>query len=130
MEAVLIQVLPILLVAGAYFVLFYLLFRLLNPSAKKSEKQEQNDGHADNKEYTKKSIVVTLRNTLIWLLIVGLLIVCFKSCSFGRNSGGGGNTSIADCVICGKDATHKFQGSSYCGKHYDDAVKWAIDHVD
>ena len=42
---------------------------------------------------------------------------------------GGGYTNTSKCTICGKKATHTYQGSGYCDTHYLDAVKWSIDHT-
>ena len=41
----------------------------------------------------------------------------------------GGSKSTNRCTICGKTATHAFQGSGYCDTHYKDAVSWAMDHT-
>lgn len=55
------------------------------------------------------------------IALCGILIVLFSLSACG---GGGGG-----CTICGKAATHTFQGSSYCSQHYNNAVSWAIDNV-
>lgn len=41
----------------------------------------------------------------------------------------GGGSSRNKCTICGKTATHTFQGSGYCSTHYSDAVAWAMNHT-
>lgn len=41
----------------------------------------------------------------------------------------GGGSSSSKCTICKKPATHSFQGSGYCDKHYQNAVTWAINNV-
>ena len=45
------------------------------------------------------------------------------------NDNAGGSSVGGKCTICGKKATRSFQGSSYCSKHYNGAVDWAIDNV-
>lgn len=40
-----------------------------------------------------------------------------------------GNVNSSRCTICGEEATHTFQSYGYCGRHYKDAVNWAIDNV-
>lgn len=57
----------------------------------------------------------------IVILIVSVLVV--------QLFGGGIASKGGGCTICGKKATHTFQGSGYCDRHYNDAVKWAIDNV-
>ena len=60
---------------------------------------------------------------LIGVIIITVLIVMLLfSCSIERPR------DINECTICGKKATHTFQGSGYCNKHYDNAIKWAIDN--
>lgn len=51
------------------------------------------------------------------------IIMLFSLCACGGGRSGSG------CTICGKAATHTFQGSGYCDRHYSDAVSWAIDNV-
>ena len=33
------------------------------------------------------------------------------------------------CTICGKTATNTFQNARYCQKHYEEAILWAMEHV-
>ena len=54
-----------------------------------------------------------------------ILMVILSMCSNGTERYGKGS---GKCNICGKSATHTFQGYGYCNKHYDGAVKWAIDN--
>ena len=56
------------------------------------------------------------------IVITALIVVLLFSCSIERPR------DINECTICGEKATHTFQGSGYCNKHYDDAIKWAIDN--
>ena len=62
--------------------------------------------------------------------IISLLLAFTMLCSMAMFTSCGGSDSKDGCTICGKRATHKFQGSEYCTTHYNKAVKWAIDHVD
>lgn len=60
------------------------------------------------------------------LVIVGIvLLFVFLSDDLSNSS----NTEPGHCIICDKKATNTFQGSEYCKKHYDEAVKWAIDNL-
>lgn len=65
------------------------------------------------------------KGTLALILLILVAVMGFSKCGWGGGSGSG-NTS--KCTICGKSATHTFQGDGYCDTHYNDAVKWAIDH--
>ena len=58
---------------------------------------------------------------MIFAVVLTLLLVGLSS--------GGSSSKGSGCTICGKKATHSFQGSGYCDRHYNDAVKWAIDNV-
>lgn len=58
---------------------------------------------------------------MIFVVVLALLLVGLSS--------GGSSSKGSGCTICGKKATHSFQGSGYCDRHYNDAVKWAIDNV-
>lgn len=64
-----------------------------------------------------------LKKTLIVSIIIVILVLIF-ACSDSSSS-----SSNSKCTICGKNATHTFQGYGYCNKHYQNAVKWAIDNV-
>ena len=59
----------------------------------------------------------------IVFIIITLLLV-LSMCN-----GGGSHYGAGRCTICGKPATHTFQGSGYCDQHYTNAVNWAFDHV-
>lgn len=64
--------------------------------------------------------------TAIGVVVISIAVIfCLVTLPnmIGGSSGGG-------CVICGKSASHTFQGSSYCSQHYNNAVKWAIDNSD
>lgn len=61
------------------------------------------------------------------LIIVAAYILLFII--VGTLSGSGGGKNSSGCTICGKSASHTFQGSRYCDTHYNNAVKWAIDNV-
>ena len=68
-----------------------------------------------------------------WMALFLCAILIRSLCACGGGSGGGGSgsrgSSSSRCTICGKAATHTFQGSGYCDRHYNDAVAWAIDNV-
>ncbi|MBS5575214.1 MAG: hypothetical protein ACLR8U_13250 [Oscillospiraceae bacterium] len=68
-----------------------------------------------------------------WMALFLCAILILSLCACGGGSGGGGSSSRGSsssrCTICGKAATHTFQGSGYCDRHYNDAVTWAIDNV-
>lgn len=57
------------------------------------------------------------------LFLILALVMCLSLCACG------GSTKTGKCTICGKSATHTFQGYGYCDKHYSNAVRWAIDNV-
>lgn len=63
----------------------------------------------------------------VFIILVSLVIDVYIS----ENSTGSTDSisSISKCTICGKAATHTFQGSGYCTKHYKDAIVWAMDNV-
>lgn len=69
---------------------------------------------------TKKSLIIFISTIVIGAIIIFIGI----NSDTGSNSHGG-----SGCTICGKTATHTFQGSKYCKKHYNNAVDWAIDDV-
>lgn len=54
------------------------------------------------------------------LTIAIIIILSMTAC--------GGGSSRSKCTICGKAATHTFQGSGYCNTHYSDAIAWAMTH--
>lgn len=56
---------------------------------------------------------------LLSLLLILVLAFLLYACDSGTSR----------CTICQKTATHTFQGSGYCDKHYQDAIIWAFDHV-
>lgn len=68
---------------------------------------------------------------MIFVVVLALLLVGLSSggSSSSGSSSGGSSSKGSGCTICGKKATHSFQGSGYCDRHYNDAVKWAIDNV-
>lgn len=57
---------------------------------------------------------------LIILLLALTMCLSLAACGGGHRNG---------CTICGKTASHTFQGSKYCSTHYINAVKWAFEHV-
>ncbi|MBE6754432.1 MAG: hypothetical protein E7559_08830 [Ruminococcaceae bacterium] len=63
-----------------------------------------------------------MKKGFLYALAFLALLMCMSM--FGCDGG-----SNDRCTICGKEATHQFQGSGYCTKHYNDAVSWAIDNV-
>ena len=75
------------------------------------------------KELTKIGIIFVVALMLFFALIGG----CGGGSSGSGGSGSGGSTN--KCTICGKAATHTFQGSGYCTNHYKDAIAWAMDNV-
>ena len=65
---------------------------------------------------------------IIFVVAVMLFFALFDGCDGGSGgSRSGGSTN--KCTICGKAATHTFQGYGYCTKHYKDAIVWAMDNV-
>jgi hypothetical protein len=64
----------------------------------------------------------------VMIAVILCIVLCFASCG-GSSSSSSKSGSTRTCTICGKTATHTFQGSGYCTKHYNDAVNWAMDHV-
>lgn len=82
----------------------------------------------EEEEYANRSLW-TLIKIFVGVIVATIIITLIAVGGIG-SGGNSSNTSISECVICGKNATHKFQNSSYCTKHYNDAVKWAIDNVD
>ena len=60
---------------------------------------------------------------LIAILIVGAVLLGLALGSMASSSGNRG------CSICHEPATHRFQNTPYCYKHYTNAVNWAIDNV-
>lgn len=83
---------------------------------------------AESKEIRKRGRKIIIRTSLITLLIICGTITLFTF--FGGNSGNSSDSEPGHCIICDKKATNTFQGSEYCKKHYDKAVKWAIDNLD
>lgn len=73
----------------------------------------------DLKERISKEHIIGLIGVVV---ITAVFVVLLISCSIDRPR------DINECTICGKTATHTFQGSGYCNKHYDNAIKWAIDN--
>ncbi len=64
--------------------------------------------------------------TVVLILVaIAFVVFALKSCMGGIFS----SEDTSKCTICGKAATHTFQGSGYCTKHYNNAVKWAFDNV-
>lgn len=77
----------------------------------------------EQKQAIKKSakiLVTALACTVVIATVVSLSIFGLNDTSVDNKSG--------YCNICDKKATKTFQGYDYCEKHYDDAVKWAIDN--
>lgn len=58
----------------------------------------------------------------------GFILIMAILLSFSLYGCGGGR-GTSKCTICGKSATHTFQGSGYCNTHYADAVAWAAGHI-
>ncbi|MBE7036011.1 MAG: hypothetical protein E7403_01805 [Ruminococcaceae bacterium] len=101
------------------------MFALFNIELKKVKEELK------KRQYSKKDELAAdkwLKKFYTAMLI--LLIVCV-AVSLGTSLG----TSLikkgdeSKCTICDKPASHSFQGSGYCGEHYNDAVRWAIDNV-
>lgn len=68
-----------------------------------------------------------VKNKLIpVLVIIAIAVAILIGINAFGNSSNGGNTDT--CTICGKRATHTFQGSGYCDNHYEDAINWALTH--
>ena len=57
--------------------------------------------------------------------IIVILLFVFQLFMVGC---GPSSSGTSKCTICGKPATHTFQGSGYCNTHYNDAVNWALKH--
>lgn len=57
-------------------------------------------------------------------LLLAVIIYAFSSCGEA-----GGKAGSGKCTICNKSASHTFQGSDYCDRHYKDAIEWAVDNV-
>lgn len=64
-----------------------------------------------------------IRKIIIMAIMMAVIVLTCVGCG---SSGSGGTSK---CTICGKSASHTFQGSGYCDKHYNDAVNWAMDHT-
>lgn len=68
-----------------------------------------------------------VKNKLIpVLVIIAIAVAILIGINGFGNSSYRGNTDT--CTICGKIATHTFQGSGYCDNHYEDAINWALTH--
>ena len=68
-----------------------------------------------------------VKNKLIPVLVIlAIAVAILIGINAFGNSSNGGNTDT--CTICGKKATHTFQGSGYCDNHYEDAINWALTH--
>lgn len=67
-----------------------------------------------------------MKKAFALFVIIALCISILCACVGGSSSSRG---STSKCTICKKTATHTFQGSGYCDKHYQDAVEWAFDNV-
>lgn len=72
-------------------------------------------------------------NKIVIIFVVAVAVFVLFFALLGSCGGGGGGSrsggSTSKCTICGKAATHTFQGSGYCTKHYKDAIVWAMDNV-
>ena len=58
--------------------------------------------------------------------IISLLLAFTMLCSMAMFTSCGGSSK--GCTICGKEASHTFQGSKYCTSHYKDAIVWSMTH--
>lgn len=65
-----------------------------------------------------------MKKFLTIVVVLLAIVFLFSMCSDGSSS-----SNKSKCAICGKTATHTFQGSGYCNTHYNKAVKWAINNV-
>ena len=75
----------------------------------------------------RKELENWVKNKLIpVLVIIAIAVAILIGINGFGNSSYGGNTDT--CTICGKRATHTFQGSGYCDNHYEDAINWALTH--
>ena len=75
----------------------------------------------------RKELENWVKNKLIpVLVIIAIAVAILIGINGFGNSSYGGNTDT--CTICGKSATHTFQGSGYCDNHYKDAINWALTH--
>lgn len=70
-------------------------------------------------ETNKKIFKVTRIITIICALITIISILAFLPKSSSGNR----------CDICGKAATHTFQGYGYCEEHYQKAILWAFENT-
>ncbi len=55
-------------------------------------------------------------------LIASNIVLLLAGCS--------SSSRTSKCTICGKSASHTYQGSGYCNEHYKDAIVWSIKNVD
>lgn len=72
-----------------------------------------------NLKMSRKGYVAYYAVTAIFIIGIGIFVMRGGGFSFG-------GASTDKCTICGKPATHEFQGSGYCNEHYTDAVIWSF----
>jgi hypothetical protein len=60
----------------------------------------------------------------VMIAVILCIVLCFASCGGSSSSSSSSSTHINTrvCTICGKTATHTFQGYGYCTKHYNKAL--------
>ena len=68
-------------------------------------------------------------SALFAVIFIAIVLIIVISLFNGSGSGSGRyGKGSGKCNICGKTATHTFQGYGYCDTHYENAVNYAINH--
>ena len=121
-----------MIIMGVLCILFAILFGFLAKQA--LTKEDFWEQYRIKSGKTKEQMKVYLKNYAI-LFIVFAIFFCGMGiffCSTGIKEGelsSGKKSTGNTCTICGKPATHEYQGSGYCDEHYNDAVEWSINNA-
>ena len=82
-------------------------------------------------EDAQAKVQLQIKNASKFQWILTGIFIAFLAVLFGSiiADGSPSKKNYKACTICSEKATNTFQGSNYCEKHYENAVKWAIDNV-